>query len=50
MKKVLGLVVVSVLVLSVVACSKKKEEVAPMDPAAPVEQPAAPAEQPAQQN
>ena len=54
MKKVLGLVVVSVLALSIVACSKKKDEVAPADAAAPT---AAPAEQapaapaaPAQQN
>ena len=54
MKKVLSLVVVSVLALSIVACTKKKaEEVAPAAPAptaAPAEQaPAAPAA-PAQQN
>jgi len=46
MKKVLSLAIVTVLALSVVACSKKKaEEVAPPVDAtpAPVEQPAAPA-------
>ncbi len=45
MKKVLSLAIVTVLALSVVACSKKKvEEVVPAE-AAPVttEQPAAPA-------
>lgn len=46
MKKVLSLVIVSVLALSVVACSKKKaEEVVPAEGAAPVEAPAAPAQQ-----
>jgi hypothetical protein len=45
MKKVLSLVVVSVLALSIVACTKKAaEEVAPVAPA-PAE---APAEAPAQ--
>jgi len=46
MKKVLSLVVVSVLALSIVACTKKAvEEVAPAAPAAPAatEAPAAPA-------
>jgi len=46
MKKVLSLVVVSVLALSIVACTKKKaEEVAPAAPAAPATEqaPAAPA-------
>jgi len=50
MKKVLSLVVVSVLALSIVACTKKKaEEVAPAAPT-PAEAPAAPAapEAPAQ--
>ena len=49
MKKVLSLVCVSVLALSIAACTKKKaEEVAPAAPAA-TEAPAAPAA-PAQQN
>lgn len=46
MKKVLSLVVVSVLALSIAACTKKKaEEVAPAAPEAPAatEAPAAPA-------
>jgi peptidoglycan-associated lipoprotein len=49
MKKVLGLVLVSVLALSVVACTKKKEEapVAPEATTAPAANPAAPAEAPA---
>lgn len=49
MKKVLGLVLVSVLALSVVACTKKKDEapVAPDTATAPAN-PAAPAEAPAQ--
>lgn len=47
MKKVFSLAIVTVLALSVVACSKKKaEEVAPVE-GAPVEAPAAP-EAPAQ--
>lgn len=52
MKKVLSLVIVSVLALSVVACTKKTtEEAAPAEGTTPVEQPAAPAEAaPAQQN
>jgi len=53
MKKVLSLVVVSVLALSIVACTKKKvEDVAPAAPApaaAPADQAPAPAAAPADQ-